>query len=267
MYSLDINFLKDRPELSKGSGPKLATKKNKQPTKAEDMIPIAAGGAAAVLFPATVGLLLMLVNAQESRVQAEIQDLDAKLGNLQGRAEQVKALEAKMAQATAETNALGSVFYQIKPWSAMLQDIRDRIPPGVQLNSIQQQEVSAQSQDGTTQYPPTMELTLKGIGSSYSDVNDFLLLLQQSNFLNAEESYLKSARLTNNPTAIKFPEVNGEEQKPDLEIELPQVVEYEISTQLNSKPAYELVQELNQKGAVGLVTRIETLKQKGVIKQ
>jgi type IV pilus assembly protein PilN len=37
-----------------------------------------------------------------------------------------------------ETVALATVFDQIKPWSAMLQDIRERIPPGVQIKTIEQ---------------------------------------------------------------------------------------------------------------------------------
>ncbi|NJN49287.1 MAG: hypothetical protein HC805_05270 [Alkalinema sp. RL_2_19] len=41
-------------------------------------------------------------------------------------------------QAQAQIEALTGVFSNIKPWSAMSQDLRDRLPAGMQISEIVQ---------------------------------------------------------------------------------------------------------------------------------
>ena len=52
----------------------------------------------------------------------------------------IKQKEAEITAIKTETQALVSVFDQIKPWSAMLQVLRDRIPARVRIESIKQTE-------------------------------------------------------------------------------------------------------------------------------
>ena len=49
-------------------------------------------------------------------------------------------------------------------------------------------------------------------------------------------------------------------------IKLPAEAEFTIQTALNDVPASDLLQELESNKATGLVTRIEALQQKGVVK-
>ena len=257
MYSLDVNFLKDRNLADQGGGPQPKKQKQKQPIGT--MIPLIAGGALMVLLPAAAGGLLLLVNSQKGEVETTIQGIEAKIKAIEAQNNKIKVIEANVKQAKDETAALASVFDQIKPWSAILQDIRDRIPRGVQIESLEQETVQP-LQDSSEK--PKMELTIKGFARSYREVNDFLLTLQKSKFLKADQTEVENAKLIPNPDKWELPET---EEAEAFELELPKVVDYTIKTELNDIPTSELIKELERKGAVGLVTRIKILKDKGVI--
>ena len=241
MYSLDINFLKDR-KLDKAS--KVVVERRTLRLPLTSSTPLIAGVAVMVLLPGLAGLYLWMLNRQSAELQSEIAALDAEIGANQAKYQSIEAMQQQIAQVNAQTEALVSVFNQIKPWSAVLEDIRDRIPVGVQLNSIQQTDA---------------QLTLEGFATSYGDVNNFLLALQASQFLNATATKIQSAQSVDNPLSVELPEGSN------VTVELPQMVNYTISTELNNVPASQLLAELSRKGAVGLVTRIRNLEQKGAI--
>ncbi|MEC4983038.1 MAG: PilN domain-containing protein [Oscillatoria sp. PMC 1068.18] len=265
MYSLDVNFLKDRPDLN----PEKPKAGKRQKFDMGEKGPLLAGIAALLLLPAFVGGVWYILTAQTEEINEDIAELDKEIEQLNAQVQAVDALKAQIEQVNAEVNSLASVFYQIKPWSAILQDIRDRIPPGVQISSIEQSEVegssSASSSDEegetVTTSVPIIQLTIQGAATSFNQVNDFLLTLQQSDLLANEETRLVSAQLTNNPAQLVIPD---DQQAENVTVELPQVVEYTISTELTNKPASELIRQLDSKGATGLVTRLRTLQQQGV---
>jgi type IV pilus assembly protein PilN len=163
-----------------------------------------------------------------------------------------------------DTKALATVFNQIRPWSAMLQDLRDRIPRSVQIEAVKQ--IAAIPPAGAPQPPaagaatpppnanPAGGIEITGKARSFSDVNDFLLTLKQSAFFQAADTRIVSAELaeaaaSNDKAAFKPPSL----------------VKYTIQSNLSTVPAAELLRELERKGTLGLVTRIRTLQQKGVI--
>ena len=257
MYSLDVNFLKDR-DISGGYSPTpTKTKKPKKPIGT--MVPLIAGVIAMVLLPAIAGGLLFFLNSQQAEVQKEIEELEGEITKIDALNLKIKQLEDQINQVNSQNTALASVFTHIKPWSAILKDVSDRIPPGVQIDSIDQSELESSNSDNST--IPTLQLTIEGIALSYNDVNDFLLTLQRSSFLKAEATQLATAILVDNPNELEFtnPELS-------IEVEVDKVIEYTITTELNDIPASQLIRELDSKGAVGLVTRIKSLEEQGVIK-
>lgn len=260
MYSLDINFLNDRPEYRPDSG-----KSPRAKSTPGSMVPLFLGVAAGVFLPAVVAVLWLILQNKNTELQAQSAELDAKLGELRAADEKVAAINAQAGQITTETNALATVFNQIKPWSAMLQDIRDRIPTGVQIDTIQQVAPPAPTAENPN--PPAL-VEVSGIARSFNDVNDFLLTLQKSPFLKADQTQLVSADLRDNPTQLEVqqPAAGQATGSSTVQVKLPQVVVYKIQTSLSDVPASDLLRELERKGAVGLVTRIRTLQQKGVIK-
>ena len=246
MFSLDINFLKDR-DSAQGAG---QAKVEKKPLKIEmgEMVPLIGGVVVLVVLPALAGIWLVTVNTQKAQIQRDIQEIEGKIKDLDAKTKKLNELETKITQAQKETTALISVFDLIKPWSAILQDISDRTPARVRIDSIQQNQSSL--------------LRIMGVAGSYDDVNDFILVLKQSNFLDGNEIKLQNAALRDNNTALKYEIPDGEIK---VKVELPQVVSYTIQAQLNDQPASSILTELKRKGAVGLVHRIETLKKKGLI--
>ncbi len=275
MYSLDVNFLKDRPEYRP---PEPSGKRERQPTGT--MTPLIIGVAIGLLLPAMVGGLWFFLQNQIARMTQEEETLNAELARLKIGQQKLDQLNKDIASVRAETNALATVFNQIKPWSAMLADIRDRVPPGVQIKSIEQKQQAApaptpaatpaagaaKTQPNNTQrVTPTLEIV--GFARSFDEVNYFLLALQRSPFFKNDETQLIKAELVRNPARVEVKIPDNRTQSGTTKVDLPKVVDYRIRTSLSDVPASELIRELDRKGAVGLVTRIRTLQEKGVIQK
>lgn len=282
MYSLDVNFLKDRKveedvKTTQTQSPALSLGKN---------LPILIGLGVLVALPAAAASLLWVISAQTAKTQQNIQELDAQISQLGSQNQRIQELEKQVNGINEETQALVSVFNQIKPWSAVLQDIRDRVPAGVQIQTIKQEGAAAPTAAPTAgATTPGISLTVTGIARSYNDVNDLILTLQQSNFLKAQKTVLTSAEEVDYPVQ----ELNEDQREALLKkvrsgqfpgipkdapllgsstkdmYEFPKVVKYEVKTELGDIPASQMKQELARKGAIGLVTRINTLEEKGAI--
>ncbi|MFB8792385.1 MAG: PilN domain-containing protein [Potamolinea sp.] len=297
MYSLDINFLKDpnrRPEerlsANKGSGTK---------APAGSLTPLFLGIAVGILPLGLVGGLFLFTQHQTAQKQQELTALNGELDRLKIGQKQIDDLKAQTNKIQEDTNALITVFDQIKPWSAVLQDIRSRVTPGLQISSIQQTQVAttaaaapaaakrspvsravtppnpeaspgspspqASPKDKTAATAPSppqpiTKLDISGTARSFDEVNYFMLGLQQSSFFKKEDTQLISAQLVNNPTRIEVPQ-NRTGSGPQDKYELPKVVQYKIQTIFNQEPASKLLAELERKGALGLVNRIKTIQQ------
>ncbi|MBD1813718.1 PilN domain-containing protein [Microcoleus vaginatus DQ-U2] len=291
MYSLDINFLNDRPDYKPVAAAKSSTKKSSGGAK--DQLPIygavlfAFGINAAVLG---AGWWAISENTNLAKNQA---DMDAKLATLNTQANSIKAINAETDQVTAEYKALAGVFDQIKPWSAMLQDLSARTPAGVQIGKIEQIDPSpspvaaappppaatpaASPSPGASPSPASpppaaapppvvpqqaAKVQISGIASTFAQVNDFMLLVQRSPFFLNTDTKLVAATLKNNPAQLQVRNQNA--APPELP-KLRPVVEYKIETTLSPTGASELLPELRSKQADGLAIRIETLQEKGVL--
>ena len=248
MYGLDINFLSDREERALDS----------------DYGGARIGGAQVNWTPAIIGAGLGLIpllgvlgfwgftQQSNTRLAQRQAELEAEVAE-QGRVREVLAeAEARAQAAEADARALVTVFDQIKPWSAMMASIRETIPGGVQVQTVQQSEESI---DGVTR----QNIELRGLALTFDDVNDFVLVLRRSPFLDADNTNLVTAQLIENPETIALPEdaPNG------TEVRQPKVVEYTIGSTLTDRPASELLSELESTLAVGLTSRIQTLQDKG----
>ncbi|HEY9814151.1 MAG TPA: PilN domain-containing protein [Candidatus Sericytochromatia bacterium] len=279
MYSLDINFIKDRRDASANKVARGAGKSAN--ISAKEMLPLFLGVGVGLLLVGAVGGLWLFLQQQTTVLQERQVTLDQELGRLKGLDQQVKKINDEITQVTGQTKDLASVFNQIKPWSAILEDIRDRIPPGVQIDTIQQTAATVPlpivsvsptaNTSPTASAPPTppspqpvTKIQIQGTARSFNDVNDFLLILQRSAFFQDNQTQLVTAKLIDNPIAIES-QKSQQENGSNLEFKLPKVVQYIIEANLNDVTTAKLLRELERKGAVGLVTRIRTLQDKGVI--
>lgn len=257
MYSIDINLLNDRPEYSqevvssRGAG--------STDSKVPLFLGIAAAGSALGLVLVSFGLLSFL----NQRQLAKERSLDAELAALAPQVKEVEALQAQKEVTEDETVALATIFNQIKPWSSMLQDLSDRVPPTLQITKIEQTAGVAAAPAGNQPNnnganadpnappppPPVNGLKLTGNAISFGDVNDFVLTLRKSPFLEDGKTKLSTSERDQNSNNAEGVEL----------------VKHEVETEINTVPASELLQALNTTGASGLVSRINLLKQKGVI--
>jgi type IV pilus assembly protein PilN len=225
MYSLDINFLNDREVVAEAG-------EERQPL-ADKQFLIGGGVLALVAIAAAAGAYFFIqyssqgLQEESAKLTSKEQILDAKLKEIATAESAVKAIDDR-------TDALVKLFVGSIPPSAILQDIRARAPGNVQVASIDQ------SGKG---------IKIVGLSTSYDGVNDFLLLLQSSPYLNTEMTKLGSAKLRAESKDIKV-----------------SVIDYEITSTLVDKSATELLPELQKSGAEGTVTRIKLLQQKGAIK-
>jgi type IV pilus assembly protein PilN len=277
MFNLDINFLNDRPDLKPGSAAAARGGGGRAISGgggSESPFPLYAGAAALLALLGITGGAFLYFNWQKGNLEAEQVKLDAQLGTIEAKRKELTAAKAKVTAAEGEIKALATVFNQIKPWSAMSQDLRERLPPGVQIASIiQSAPAGGAATTGNPVYTP--DVTIKGEANDFDQVNDLLVILKKSNFLKPEETRIvETARLEPKatppislPKAVELPVKPGQEKKENNNnqlIKLPGKVTFTVQSKLSDIPTSELLRELDRKGAVGLVTRVEALKSKGV---
>lgn len=285
MYSLDVNFIKDRPDYNL----KANTRRSKFRLPVGNFSPLYLGLATGLLLPALVGIGWLFLQSRNSQLEQQIAQLDTQLNRLGIQEQEIKTVQAETNQIKAENQALATVFNQIKPWSAMLQDIRDRIPATVQIDSIKQiaaaapatpqpaaspspspspqasppGNTTAQGQAPAPIATPVGGIEITGIARSFNDVNDFLLTLQQSAFLQPTDTKIVTAELVDSSAIAGSGSPSGN----TVVVRGPQFVRYTIQSSLGDIPASELLRELERKGTLGLVARIRFLQQRGVIQQ
>jgi len=254
MYSLDVNFLKDRH--LKQTGEKTTADKMPTAINLSKQKPLLIGVGVGAGLLALTGLLGLIVGWQTGETQSKIQQLDGELGQLQVQSKKIEDLKGQLTALEGENQALVTVFNQIRSWSAILQEIRQQTPPSVQLTSVEQVEVAAAPEQG--QPNPASRLKISGFASNYEAVNDYLLTLQASPFLEGKKTAIESAALADLPVQV------ANEYK-NTNVTFPPAVQFVITAQLSDTPAIEQLPNLARNGAIGVITRINTLKRQGAI--
>lgn len=289
MYSLDINFLSDRTARPTGGG----GNKNKgggggSAAKASPL-PIILGVVVLLGIPALAGGYWFVLQGQKSAMEQRSAELDTELGAIRAQLSEVQNVDAQVQNMEADNQAIASVFDRIKPWSAMLQDIRSRVPNGVQVVTVEEfaptgtaaapppspspspspaaspaaGDAAAVPAAPVVPEPPLPKIRIIGRARSFNDVNDFVLTLQRSPFLEPKDAQLVTSKLIDNPAQVTFA---NEEMSSMLDVELPQLVEFTLETSMTELTASQLMQDLQRNLAVGLASRIQTLRDRGVLK-
>jgi type IV pilus assembly protein PilN len=258
MYSLDVNFLKDREiRVYEAAKPKRG-----------------GGGAPGDRRPLLIGLLCMMIpillmggywvllRGQIAQLKARNAELDAELAQLQAQLQEIGGIQGQIDAVKAENNAYVAVFNQIVPWSALLQDIRDRTPARVQLTDLSQTGGTVSSVDAEATQPARAGgISINGVACSFEDINDFALLLQRSPLLQSASVEITQAQQQGSPLD---PDTQG--RCPGTPAGQPEfLVDYAIRANITDTPSAELIDELESQGTVGLVTRLRALRETGVI--
>lgn len=269
MYSIDINFLNDRPDYRpdlvkarSGGGAQLS---------AINKILLIGGASVGVVVPALVLGSWLVVNQQKQGLEAELEKLEGELAALENKVEEVQNAEAEIQALRKEAQSMAAVFDHVKPWSAIMEELRDRATmAGVTIQSVEQSETKPEASQSQNQQkgeqnqsqsaPKTIvNLEISGTATTYEALNDFVLVLEDSPFFQPDKTQLMDANKTSNPSNVEL----LDESIPN-DTELPDVVEYTIETRLTDDRVHELLPEIRDNGADGIVARIETLKQEGL---
>jgi type IV pilus assembly protein PilN len=143
MYTIDINLLRERADYQTGAQSEFINNTTIAPTAKYGKVPLFVGvGIAALSLLATGGGWLFL-GQQTTQLEAKQKDLDQKLGSLKIQDAKLAELNGQITLANEQNQSLTSVFNQVQPWSAILQDLRESIPKGVQISNISQSELKA----------------------------------------------------------------------------------------------------------------------------
>lgn len=235
MYTLDINFLSDRVANESQAI-------ERQPIADSQFLIY--GGAVAAVALAIVGGAFLVLNSQNESIQQKISTLTAEESQLSSKLTALKSQETELQAIRARTGQLVNLFVGNLPVSAIADDIRKRTPITVQVEAITQASVAA-----TAQAPAGSAISLTGKATSYNELNDFLLLLKASPLLEGKETVLVSSALQPATNDKNFTLVN-----------------FQIRTAITTKSPADILPALQKTGADGLVTRVNLLKQQGVIK-
>jgi len=248
MYNLDVNFLNDRgvqaQEVSRSSRSSSSGPVNWTPALVGLLI--------GLLFPLLAGGVWFLANQESRKIANEEAVIDGELAQLQQQIAELDAIRAEAAAIEDDSLALVKVFDRLQPWSAILQDVSNRVPRTVLLSSVVQDE-------------ETGSLTLSGNAESYEDVNDFMLKLGQSPFFDEELIVLGEAALEEDPTEVEV--ISDGDNAPEVEVEATDVVSYTIEAPLGewSYADDEMVSLLSQLGSEGILARVQALGAEGLL--
>ncbi|MEM0980857.1 MAG: PilN domain-containing protein [Cyanobacteria bacterium P01_H01_bin.58] len=257
MYGLDINFLKDREiRPVEAAGPS-------RPAAAPgDKTPLFLGLLVGVFALGLVGGYWFWLQRQITALEAEEERLNAELAEVQAQRAQLDTIRQQTELVRAEIQAYGRVFDQIRPWSALLRDLRDRTPLSVQITSIQQTAGTVLPGEGDGEAADAGEdlplapggVDVVGVACSFNDINDLLLTMQRSPLLQGESVTISSAVAQSDYQLATCPSAGN----PVLPID------FTIQANFSDVPSSELLEVLNTQGAVGLATRVRAIRDTGL---
>lgn len=257
MYSLDINFLKDREVRVFEARPR----SRGGPTVVADRRPLFLGLAAALIPLALMGGYWAVIRNQVNQLQTRSAELDSEIAQLSSQLAEISTIQQQIDAVRAENNAFVSVFDEIVPWSALLQDIRSRTPARVQIVSLNQTTTTNEATDPNAVATESDGLSLNGVACSYDEINDFALVLQRSPLLQSDTVGISQAQ--QQPTLLD-PQTQG--RCPGTAVgDVDFLIDYTIGANITDTPSSQLIDELERQGTVGLVSRLQALREKGVI--
>ncbi|MEN9252562.1 MAG: PilN domain-containing protein [Thermostichales cyanobacterium BF4_bins_65] len=225
MYTPEINLLRDRALTTTTGAVPIPTEKPAG----------SSGGAVAVLAGLLVaGAAVGSVTYFQMTLAAQLNEITRERDAI---AAQVKASEEEVARLTAiktefdgisaRINAFKSFFNDIQPWSAILEDLRARVPREVWLTSM--------AVNGN-------QVTLNGVSLSFEQVNDLQLTLLQSPFVQGVT--LSSSQL-NPGNETRLASVN---------------FSYTVDLRPLTLASDEVLNTLSRTGSEGLVAKVNILR-------
>ncbi|BAC90376.1 PilN domain-containing protein [Gloeobacter violaceus] len=230
MFTPEINFLKDRTVAAGSDGytpPAVGAAGGPDPLLVGAAVPIAA--------LAVMAGLTLYFNSQVSTKETELNELAGRAALLDRQLNDVRQLRTDIDNERKRVEAVVNLFDLSRPWSAVMEDLRRRVPEGVWLNVLS----SATTKEGDI-------VTLEGFALRFEDVAALQLTLRDSPFV---------------ADAIVVDAVK-EEGKDGT----PATVAYKIEARLTERKLRELVTALEKTGAVGLLEKLRRVQREQLVR-
>ncbi|MEO0852427.1 MAG: PilN domain-containing protein, partial [Cyanobacteria bacterium J06648_11] len=164
MYLPEINFLAERGELDREVSASESTGGGSSGGLSTSGI-LLGGGAVLAIVVASCVAGTALFQYRIGQLKTEEKEVDTELAEAQAELAQLQQLQAELSEIQTRTQALKTFFDRVQPWSAILEEIRSRIPPQTWIQSVS-------TTDNTVR--------VDGQSSTFDQVNDFQLALLQS---------------------------------------------------------------------------------------
>lgn len=188
------------------------------------------------------------------------QMLKARMQELEGFEAEVQQLTQTLMQERAVLKAVKEGNDQLvkrlidgRSSSALLADLQQRVPEGVQLSKVLMEGTEAIKVEGTARDPV-----------AFGRVNALELVLRQSPLLAATEVKLTKAT-REPPKAVQMKEVPGRTGNPGEKLELPSAVTFQLAAKLTPLDANRLVDVMEGLKAEGMVRRLQVLQRAGLM--
>jgi type IV pilus assembly protein PilN len=143
MYTIDINLLNERAEYQTSKQSNFQDSSTILAPAQYSKTPLYAGAGIAILALIATGGGWLWTGQQTTQLEAKQKELDRQLGSLKVQEQRLQQVTAEVNQVTGEAQSLAGVFSQTQPLSAILQDLRENTPQGVQIASVIQGEAKA----------------------------------------------------------------------------------------------------------------------------
>jgi len=227
MYIPEINFLKDRtgdvaPLDEPGQSPFSAPE--------EGLDPLLVAFLACVAFLVIITGTTVYLNNEIGAKTASLAETQGQITAIQGEVQALKAQEAQLQEYQGRSQAVINLFDLSKPWSAVLEDLRRRVPSNVWLENFTAQGTS---------------VDISGRALDYTQVAAFQLTLSASPFVSSVEIQDTSQQPATGNT--------------------PSTVSYRLTVALKQQGIGQYAQALEESGSVGLLEKLRRLQKENLI--
>ena len=201
---------------------------------------------------ANLGLCGVLVLWQQM-LKARMAELERYEVQVQQLSQELMGHRAALRAVKEGNDQLVKRLTDVRSSSALLADLQQRVPEGVQLSGVKMEGTEAIKVEGVARDPV-----------AFGRVNALELVLRNSPLLAATE--VKLGRATREaPKAVQVKEVPGRTGNSTDKLELPSAVSFQLAAKLTPLDANRLVNVMEGLKAEGMVRRLQVLQRAGLM--
>ncbi|MFM7465302.1 MAG: PilN domain-containing protein [Cyanobium sp.] len=205
-----------------------------------------------LMVGASLGLCGVLVLWQQM-LRARMAELERYEAQVQQLSQELMGHRAALKAVKEGNDQLVKRLIDVRSSSALLADLQQRVPEGVQLSKVAMEGTDGIKVEGLARDPV-----------AFGRVNALELVLRQSPLLAATEVKLGKAT-REAPKAVQVKEVPGHKANPTVKLELPSAVTFQLAAKLTPLDASRLVNVMEGLKAEGMVKRLQVLERGGLL--